>query len=184
MGEPLYAAYEPPPGPERSDPAAAADAPARGPALRRVLVRAGGQAAHVRHGFSEEELVAAARAAMPGFEPADVSWLTEFDEYYYSRTRGRGLPALRVKFDDPDRTWLYFDSHDGTLVQAHVGRSRQERWLYQGLHSLDFPGLYQSPGAWYPLVIGLSLGGLALSLTSVAVAWRVVRGAIARRHGI
>jgi hypothetical protein len=44
------------------------------------------------------------------------------------------------------------------------------------LHSLDFPGLYQTPWLWYPLIIALSLGGLALSVTSVIVAWRFLRG--------
>jgi hypothetical protein len=57
-----------------------------------------------------------------------------------------------------------------------VRDSRTERWLYQGLHSLDFPGLYQTPWLWYSLIIGLSLGGLALSLTSVIVGWRFLRG--------
>jgi hypothetical protein len=193
LGEPLYAVYEPPRNLESprvggSDPMSRpvyggltpASAPALGPALRRELVAATGHSAHVRRGFNEAELLAAARAAMPQYEPAEVTWLTEFDAYYYSRTPGRGLPALRVKFDDPDGTWLYLDSHDGTLVQAHVHRSRQERWLYRGLHSLDFPRLYQTPWAWYPLVIGLSLGGVALSLTSVIIAWRMIRARITR----
>ena len=54
--------------------------------------------------------------------------------------------------------------------------SRAERWFYQGLHSLDFPWLYQTPWVWYPLIIALSLGGLALSLTAVVVGWQFLRG--------
>ena len=83
-----------------------------------------------------------------------------------------------MKFNDEDETWLYLASNDGTLVQAEVRGSRQERWLYQGLHSLDFPGLYQTPWAWYPLIIGLSLGGVALSLTSAIVGWRFLRAKV------
>ena len=48
----------------------------------------------------------------------------------------------------------------------------------KGLHSLDFPGLYQSRWAWYPLIIGLSLGGVALSLTSLVIGWRVLRAKV------
>ena len=112
---------------------------------------------------------------MRGAEPADAAWLTDYDAYYYDRTGGRRLPALRVKFNDPDATWLYLDATDGSIVLAEVRGSRAERWLYQGLHSLDFPWLYQSPPVWYLVIIGLSLGGVAFSVTSVVIAWRVLR---------
>jgi hypothetical protein len=115
---------------------------------------------------------------MPGMEPAELTWLTDVDNYYYQRTGGLRLPALRAKFDDADETWLYLYAGDGSLVQSESRSSRAERWLYQGLHSLDFPGLYQTPWLWYPLIIVLSLGGLALSLTSVIVGWRFLRGKV------
>jgi hypothetical protein len=121
-------------------------------------------------------LLTAARKAMQGMEPVEVAWLTEVDAYYYQRTGGTRLPALRAKFNDADETWMYLDSRDGSLVQTEVRESRLERWLYQSLHSLDFPWIYQTPWVWYPLIVGLMLGGLALSLTSVLVAWRVLRG--------
>jgi hypothetical protein len=177
MGAPFYAAYE------RSDVSArphqdeARYAP-RDQRPVRVFVSADGSQPGVREGFTRDELLTAARAAMAGMEPTEVSWLTDYDAYYYDRTGGRRLPALRAKFDDPDRTWLYLDSADGSLVLAEVSGSRTERWLYQGLHSLDFPRLYQTPWAWYPLIIGLSLGGVALSLTSLVVAWRFLRGKV------
>jgi hypothetical protein len=141
-----------------------------------VLVGADTAAPRVKEGFSRDELVAAARKAMAGATPVDVDWLTDGDAYYYQRGRSSRAPVLRAKFDDEDDTWLYFDAADGSLVQAEVRGSRVERWLYQGLHSLDVPWLYQTPWVWYPLIIGLSLGGLALSLTSVAISWRLVRG--------
>jgi hypothetical protein len=43
---------------------------------------------------------------------------------------------------------------------------------------LDFPWLYALPWAWYTAIIGLSLGGAALSLTSLVVAWRFLRGKV------
>lgn len=177
MGAPFYAAYQ------RADPSGRAHQDtaryaAPGTGLSRVLVTADAAAPRVKDGFTRDELLAAARAAMPGLEPFEATWLTDVDAYYYQRTGGSRLPALRAKFNDADDTWLYLDARDGSLVQAEVRGSRAERWLYQGLHSLDVPGLYQTPWAWYPLIIGLSLGGLALSLTSVIVGWRFLRAKV------
>ena len=51
------------------------------------------------------------------------------------------------------------------------------RWLYHGLHSLDFPFLYYRRPLWDVVVIALSLGGLGLTLTTVVPVFRR-----ARRH--
>src|SRR5207249_572157 len=99
--------------------------------ISRVLVTADNDTVRTHPGFTQPDLLAAARVAMPGMEPAEVTWLTNYDAYYYERTRTSRLPALRVKFDDPDKTWLYLDSRDGSLVLAEVQGSRTERWLYQ-----------------------------------------------------
>ena len=141
-----------------------------------MLVTADAAPPRVKDGFSRDELLAAARTAMAGMEPVEATWLTDVDAYYYQRSGGSRLPALRAKFNDEDETWLYLDARDGSLVQTEVRGSRAERWFYQGLHSLDFPWLYQTPWVWYPLIIVLSLGGLALSLTSVVVGWKFLRG--------
>jgi hypothetical protein len=177
MGTPFYAAYERPDISGRPHQDAARYAP-QGEPPSRVFVSAGSGGAGIRQGFTQDELLMAARNAMGGMEPAEATWLTAYDAYYYDRTGGRHLPALRAKFDDPDGTWLYLDSTDGSIALAEVRGSRAERWLYQGLHSLDFPGLYQSRWAWYPLIIGLSLGGVALSLTSLVIGWRVLRAKV------
>ncbi len=147
---------------------------------RTFLVPADSDAVATRASFSREELVGAATAAMAGRSPADVTWLTAYDSYYYDRTGDRPLPVLRAKFDDPDETWLYLNATDGSIVGGEVRGSRAERWLYQALHSLDFPGFYQTPWLWYPLIVGLSLGGVALSATSLVIAWRFLTGTISR----
>lgn len=177
LGTPFYAAYERPDVSARPHQDAARYAP-QDQAPSRVFVSAESGAPALRQGFTQDELATAARSAMGGMQPSEVTWLTTYDSYYYDRTGGRHLPALRAKFDDPEGTWLYLDSTDGSIALAEVRGSRAERWLYQGLHSLDFPGLYQSRWAWYPLIIGLSLGGVALSLTSLVIGWRVLRAKV------
>jgi hypothetical protein len=183
MGTPFYAAYEHAEvaGRPHSDAARYVAADRR---PMRVLVSAGTGPLGTRDSFTRAELETAARAAMGGLEPTEVAWLTEYDAYYYDRTGGRRLPALRAKFADPAGTWLYLDSNDGSLVQSETQSSRYERWAYQAFHSLDFPGLYQTPWLWYPLIVGLSLGGLALSLTSVIVGWRFLWKAAGGRCGV
>ena len=48
------------------------------------------------------------------------------------------------------------------------------RWLYHGLHSLDFPWLYNHRPLWDIVVITFMLGGTALCVTSLILAWRVL----------
>jgi hypothetical protein len=54
------------------------------------------------------------------------------------------------------------------------------RWLYHGLHSLDLPWLYNYRPAWDIVVIAFMLGGTALCVTSLVLAWRVVGRTVSR----
>jgi polyvinyl alcohol dehydrogenase (cytochrome) len=81
-----------------------------------------------------------------------------------------------VRFGDPQRTWLYLDPSRGAIVRREERLSRVNRWLYHGLHSLDFPFLYWRRPLWDVLVIVLSAGGLIVSASPlVAVARRLRR---------
>ena len=135
----------------------------------------------VKDRFSEADLLAAASAAMPGVATQEAVWLTSYDSYYYDRAAERPLPVLRVKYADADETWLYLSSRDGAIVQRETASGRPVRWLYHGLHSLDFPGLYQAGWLWDVVIVALCAGGLLLSMTSVIVGWRFLRGSRARQ---
>ena len=84
----------------------------------------------------------------------------------------RSLPVLWVRYADPQETWLYLDPARGGVVMRSEKVTRLRRWLYQGLHSLDFPAIYFRRPLWDVIVIGLSLGGLVLSITTFTPAWR------------
>ncbi len=129
----------------------------------------------VKEAFAQPELMEAAHAAMPAFAETEAAWLTSYDAYYYDRDAVRPLPVLRVKYADPEGSWLYLTARDGALVQRETARGRPWRWLYHGLHSLDFPGFYETPWLWYTVIVVLCAGGLALSLTSVIVGWKSLR---------
>ena len=125
--------------------------------------------------FHADDLLGAARDAMPGIAIEGVDWMSEYDAYYYSRSGHLNLPVLRVRFGDPQRTWLYLDPRIGAIARKEERLSRLNRWLYHGLHSLDFPFLYYRRPLWDLVVIVLSLGGIALSATTMWAGYRRVR---------
>ena len=73
------------------------------------------------------------------------------------------LPILRVKFADPDKTWVYVDPEMSQVVARIHRLDRVERWIYNGLHSLDFSFWYNRRPLWDIGVLTLMLGGLASS---------------------
>jgi hypothetical protein len=79
---------------------------------------------------------------------------------------------VRVRLADAEATGLYVDPALGEIVMKEVTRSRAERWLYTGLHDLDFRGLGTHRPLWDIVIIGLLLGGFSLGVTSVVGAWR------------
>jgi hypothetical protein len=121
----------------------------------------------------EERLIEDALAAsMPGVVPADVVRLTDYDAYYYDRTRSLPLPVVRARYLDAPATWLYVDPNRGAIVRREERSSRVNRWLYHGLHSLDFPFLYQRRPLWDIVMILLILGGIGSAVTAVIPAAR------------
>jgi hypothetical protein len=125
--------------------------------------------------FSNEAMMEASRAAMPEAPIVEAAWLHEYDAYYYNRRGRLPLPVLRVRYDDPPQTWLYFDPARGAVVRKEERLSRLNRWLYHGLHSLDFPFLYYKRPLWDIVVIALSIGGIVLSATTIVPALRRLR---------
>lgn len=122
-----------------------------------------------------DEILAAAREAMPGAAIEGVFWMDQYDSYYYDRDGRLSLPVLRVRYGDPQHTWLYLDPRRGAIVRKEARLTRINRWLYHGLHSFDFPFLYYHRPLWDIVVIVLSLGGMVLSATTMLPAWRRVR---------
>ena len=123
--------------------------------------------------FHRREIEALGRAAAPA-PIADLAWLDGDDGYYRSRDAPRPLPVLRIRSGDDDGTWIYLDPRTGSIVQVLRRPDRVNRWLYHGLHSLDAAWLWHRRPLWDVTVIGLSLGGLALALSSATPGWRRV----------
>ena len=102
--------------------------------------------------------------------------LYDYDDYYYSRSRQTPLPVVRAKLDDPLQSWLYVDMRTSQLVANVHKYSRVERWLYSGLHSLDFRFWYAKRPLWdFGMLVLLSGGLIGSSLGLYYGIRRVVR---------
>ena len=123
-------------------------------------------------------MVGAADIAVDGAPIDGMTWLDQYDAYYYDRDGVLSLPVLRVRYADSQRTWLYFDPRRGTIARKEEKLTRLNRWLYHGFHSFDFPFLYYKRPLWDIVVILLSIGGIVLSGTTLTASWRRVRRAV------
>lgn len=123
---------------------------------------------------SREALLKSARAAYPGAAVEDVALLTEADLYWYSRHTPPVLPVWRIRLADPASTWIHVDALTGRLLATNTSDTRLRRWLFNGLHSFDFPPFMKTP-LWYLTIWLLSLLGLAASVSGVVIGWRRLR---------
>jgi hypothetical protein len=130
--------------------------------------------------FSIASIVERTRRGYPGVGIAESGVLSAYDAYYYDRTGAAPLPVLRVKFDDPDRTWVYIDPRFSEMVALFTRRGRVERWLYHGLHSLDFSFWYYHRPLWETGVIALCAGGALLSAIGMIIGVRRLRRMVSR----
>ncbi len=135
-----------------------------------------------REPFSAESLLERLKAATPGSAIAAQELLDDYDSYYYSRNREAPLPVLRVKFADPLETWVYVDPRQSELLATVHRLNRVERWLYNGLHSLDFAFWYSKRPLWDIGMIILCAGALASSAIGLCLGvkrvWRDVAGLV------
>ena len=115
------------------------------------------------------------QAAMPGAALVESRVVKSYENYYVDRSGALPLPAYYFEFGDQDRSMHYVDAASGKLVESYVTLSRWNRWLYHGLHSFDLPWLYANRPSWDIAVILPMLGGCALCVTSVWIAWLRIR---------
>lgn len=89
-----------------------------------------------------DTLAAALRSGPP---VADLTLLSAEDAYYYRHKAPIPLPVWRAVLADAQATRLYVDPNTGVLLRAVDGNARASRWLQDGLHRLDLPGLRSHP---------------------------------------
>jgi hypothetical protein len=133
--------------------------------------------------FDRDRLFAVINRAAESAGGADLTLLRQYDRYYLDRHGEKPLPVILVQMRDEDRTRYYVDPRTARIVGGYTASSWMNRWLYHGLHSLDFPWLYRYRPLWDVVVLTFMVGGTSLCVTSLILAWRVLgrklRGAAA-----
>ncbi len=104
-----------------------------------------------------------------------ASVLTDYEAYYYDIHRTKPLPVLKVDLEDEVGTGYYVNPGTTAVLMKYGMSSRINRWVYHGLHSLDFPGLLFQRPLWGLVMILLLLGGASVSVTGLVLTWKVVR---------
>lgn len=107
------------------------------------------------------ELEARARSAKPGTQIGRMEMISRPDAYYYGHKREVELPVLRTIYADEDGTRLYLSPRTGEMVGFADPTSRAYRWLFNGLHRMDFFHALRQRPLWDAVTLPL-LGGVTL----------------------
>ena len=99
----------------------------------------------------------------------------KYDNYYKaSGMFARPLPVYKISWNNSVQDEIYIDPNTGKAIQDYNQMSKLHRWLYQGLHKLDFPFLSQHNWLRKSLLVLLSIAGIWLSITSIVLSWKWV----------
>ena len=125
-------------------------------------------------GFDQQRIIDIVKKTAPDPKVVETKIIHQYDLYYLDRTRQRPLPVILALINDADKTRYYIDPKSARVVATYSNRNWVSRWLYNGLHSLNFPWLYNYRPLWDIVVIAFMLGGTGLCVTSLVLAWRVL----------
>jgi hypothetical protein len=125
-------------------------------------------------GFTPEQITEFVTKTVGREALADIRTIEQYDMYYLDRRRERPLPVVLATLNDEGNTRYYIDPKTSRVVGSYNSRNWMTRWAYHGLHSLDFPWLYNYRPLWDIVVITFMVGGTALCVTSLVLAWRVL----------
>lgn len=126
--------------------------------------------------FSVESILSRIHSAAPAAAIDTYDLLESYDAYYYARAGAAPLPVLRIKFADADASWYYVDPRTSRVVFRAHKVDRLQRWLFNGLHSLDFAFWYDRRPLWDLGMIILCLGALGSSLIGAYLGIKRLRG--------
>lgn len=121
-----------------------------------------------RKNVLSSEQVRASVTGLPGHTLTSFGLQRHYDHYYYGQWDAPApppLPVYKAVYENGAR--VYINPATGEVELVSTAGSRLLRWLYNGLHSLDFPALNPGSLLWYVLILVLMLGGTALSITSL-----------------
>ncbi len=129
---------------------------------------------------SSDELTAAAQL-LAGENAIESAALSEAEDSYYFKFQGFAerepliLPVYRVIVEDDERTSYYLDPSNTRLLARFDSAGRGYRWLFNGLHRLDFFAWLRIRPLWDFIVLFLMIGSTAGVGTGVYLAFRRIK---------
>ena len=118
----------------------------------------------------------AATQRLAGTVPIESQELvTGEDSYYFAfgiaeRRDPPPFPVYRVILNDTDHTRYYLDPGTAELLRKVDADGRSYRWLFSGLHRLDFAAWLRMRPIWDMIMWVLLLGGIGLTATGTYLA--------------
>ena len=116
-------------------------------------------------------LLRAAHAAWPSTQPTAAA-ITAQDDYAHLLYDGLPADALRLKLHDAAGTWVHVSASTGQIIDVQDRRRRLYRWLFNGLHTFDIPGLSTHDLLRKLVMLPLLMAGFLLSTTGIVLAKR------------
>lgn len=99
--------------------------------------------------------------------------LNKYDNYYYSRHNDKVLPVIRITTNS--NLAYYINPTSTEVLYKCANKNRIQRWLYNGLHSLDFSFLTSNGLLWDIVVLILMFGGTIVSVTATGLGIKFIR---------
>ncbi len=94
------------------------------------------------------------------------------DDFYRAKPAMPDAPMFRIACGE---VWFDIDGATGVLTDRLDPSRRAYRWLFGGLHTLDFSALTSRPRLRTSLIVALCLCGFAFGLLGALLAWRRLR---------
>ena len=116
--------------------------------------------------------LAALIAAIEGKPVARAELIHEADLYHYGRRNPVVLPAVRIRLADAEDTTWYLDPANGRVLGRVDAANRLHRWVFNGLHRLDFPPLGAMPTLREGQITLLCLLGAGLATSGCVLGGR------------
>lgn len=121
-----------------------------------------------------ERLARALAGLMPGEGTPRIERIEAEDSYWYGDRETHPLPVLRAVFTDPAATWVHIDPGTGAILGRMDRSNRVSRWLFDGLHTLDFAALRRRP-LWDAVMWLWLSAGFLVAATGLVIGWRRLR---------
>ena len=110
--------------------------------------------------------------AWPSISIKDSYMVAADDVYGHLREGSLPETTLRIVLNDVDETWIHVNLDDGRIISVMDRSRRMYRWLFNGIHSLDLPGLADKRPLWDVLMVLFMIAGFMFSITGVVIAYR------------